>query len=334
MDADPDTIARAGALLRQGRLVAIPTETVYGLAADATNDEAVAAIFAAKDRPRFNPLIVHAPDAAAALALVRADARARRLADAFWPGPLTLVLPRAAGCPVSLLCSAGLDSLAVRVPAHPVATAVLRAAGTPVAAPSANRSGRVSPTTAAHVRAEFPDAAGGRLALVVDGGPCPVGVESTVLDLTESEARLLRPGGAPAEAIEAALGAPVLPAPPDMLDDGDGESARAGALKSPGLLASHYAPARPVRLVAWGEPPRPHGPREALLAFGPADAAGFVCVERIGAEGDLAQAAARLFAAMRALDRPGIDRIAAMLVPETGLGRAINDRLRRAAAPR
>ena len=318
---DPGEAAR---LLRAGRLVAFPTETVYGLGADATNSRAVAAIFDAKGRPHFNPLICHYPDASAAFAHVVADGLARRLAASFWPGPLTLVLPRRVTCPVALLAGAGLDSLAVRVPAHPLALAVLRAAGRPVAAPSANRSGRISPTTAAHVHQELD----GRIEAVLDGGPCAVGLESTVLDLCGAGPVLLRPGGIPAEAIEAIagpIGRPITPA--------RAEAAR--TLRSPGLLVSHYAPTLPVRLDAAAA-----DPGEALLAFGPIPdppddaAAAFQLSER----GDLVEAATRLFAGLRRLDedglRLGLRGIAAMPIPAHGLGLAIRDRLERAAAPR
>ncbi len=305
--ADAAAIAEAAALLRDGRLVAFPTETVYGLGADATSDRAVAAVFAAKRRPRFNPLIAHVPDAAAAAPLVRMDHLAGALAHAYWPGPLTLVLPRRATCPVSLLASAGLDSLAVRAPAHPVAQALLRAVGRPVAAPSANPSGRVSPTRAEHVG----DLEG--LALVLDGGPCAVGIESTVLDLTGPRPVLLRPGAVTREALEERLG-PI-------------ETAAAGAApKAPGQLASHYAPSLPVRLNA-----RAARPGEALLGF--ADRAE-APVLNLSDGGDLTEAAANLFAMLRALDRPGFTAIAVAPIPEDGLGVAINDRLRRAAAPR
>jgi L-threonylcarbamoyladenylate synthase len=314
----PDTagIARAAALLRAGRLVAFATETVYGLGADATDEHAVAAIFAAKGRPRFNPLIAHYPDAAAAFAHVRANPAARLLAEKFWPGPLTLVLPRADDCPVALLASAGGDSLAIRVPGHDLALALLRAVDRPVAAPSANRSGRVSPTTAADVLAELE----GRIDAVLDGGPCAVGLESTVLDLTGPPA-LLRAGGVTMEAIEAAIG-PLAHTP----------ASSGGTLRSPGLLESHYAPVLAVRLNAHAV-----AADEALLAFGPA-LGGAGCVFQLSANGDLAEAAARLFSGLRWLDaqgqRRGLRRIAAMPVPGHGLGRAINDRLRRAAAPR
>ena len=223
----PEAIAEAGALLRAGELIGIPTETVYGLAGDATDDRAVARIFAAKDRPSFNPLIIHVAKIAAAREIVRFDARAENLAARFWPGPLTLVLPRIEGCAVSLLAGAGLDSLALRMPDHETACAVIAAAGRPLAAPSANPSGKVSPTAAAHVA----EALAGRIAMVLDGGPCRVGLESTVLDLTGPRAILLRPGGLPKEEIEAVLG-PLAEAGSDS-----------GAPRGPGQLASHYAPA-------------------------------------------------------------------------------------------
>jgi L-threonylcarbamoyladenylate synthase len=308
---DAEAIGRAAAALAAGQLVAFPTETVYGLGADATDDRAVAAIFAAKRRPRFNPVIVHLADAQAAAALVAFNREAERLAAAFWPGPLSLVLPRREGCPVSLLASAGLDSLAVRVPSHPVAHALLAACGRPVAAPSANPAGRLSPTTAAHVAAALGDA----VALILDGGPCPVGLESTVVDLTVTPPALLRPGAVTAEALEAEIG-PLAAAVTD-----------ADAPKSPGLLLRHYAPARPVRLDA-----RDVRADEALLAFGPDAPAGAAETCNLSPRGDLTEAAANLFAMLHRLDRPEHRAIAVMPVPERGLGRAINDRLRRAAA--
>jgi L-threonylcarbamoyladenylate synthase len=318
LQADPTGIARAAALLRAGELVAFGTETVYGLGADATSDRAVASIYAAKERPRFNPLICHYANAAAAFADVVENARAHRLAGAFWPGPLSLVLPRRRGCPVSLLVSAGLDTLAVRVPAQDAALALLRGMGRPVAAPSANRSGQVSPTTARHVMDGLP----GRIAAVLDSGPCPVGVESTVLDLSAAEPVLLRPGGATIEAIEAVIGPVRHGGPAQAL----------GALRSPGLLASHYAPKLPVRLDAVDV-----RRNEALLAFGP-PLPGAGAVFELSDSADLIEAAARLFAGLRKLDEDaatlGLERIAVMPVPEEGIGRAINDRLRRAAAPR
>jgi L-threonylcarbamoyladenylate synthase len=314
--------AEAAALLRAGELVAFPTETVYGLGGDAWNGRAVAAIFAAKGRPHFNPLICHFPSAEAAFAEVIADERARTLAARFWPGPLSLVLPRRPGCRVDLLAGAGLETLAVRVPAHPLALDLLRQVGRPVAAPSANRSGGVSPTTPAHVLAEL----SGRIAAVLDGGPCAVGLESTVLDLTSRGAVLLRPGGVPVEAIEAVIGPVGRPLPLAAA-----EASR--SLRSPGMLLSHYAPALPVRLGATAV-----AGDEALLAFGPAPLPGAGALWNLSPSGDVVEAASRLFAGLRWLDaegkRLGLKRIAAMAVPESGLGAAINDRLARAAAPR
>jgi len=310
LSASDDAIGLAAAALAAGRLVAFPTETVYGLGGDATSDRAVAAIFEAKGRPSFNPLIAHVNSLEAAARLVEIGPDARALAERFWPGPLTLVLPRRPDSPISLLASAGLETVAVRVPAHPVALALLQAAGLPVAAPSANRSGAVSPTTARHVA----QCLGGRVSLILDGGPCRVGVESTVLDLTGARPALLRPGGLAAEILEAALGRPLL----RSTDSPD-------APRSPGQLASHYAPAAPVRLNA-----ETAGPGEVLLGFGPAGDAAL----NLSAAGDLEEAAANLFAMLRALDRPGVGGVAVMPIPEHGLGLAINDRLRRAAAPR
>ncbi len=317
LTADAAGIARAAALLRAGGLVAFGTETVYGLGADATDATAVAAVFTAKGRPHFNPLIAHYPDAGAAFADVQETALARELAAAFWPGPLTMVLPRRAGCRVALLAGAGLDTLAVRVPATASARALLTTVGRPVAAPSANRSGQVSPTTSAHVLAELD----GRIAAVLDSGACGVGVESTVIDLAGAHPVLLRPGGATREAIEAVIG----PVGIGMTPDGAG-------LRSPGLLASHYAPGLPVRLDAVSV-----GADEALLAFGP-PLQGAGASYQLSAAGDVSEAAARLFDGLRALDQAGRERglrgIAAMTVPMQGLGLAINDRLQRAAAPR
>jgi L-threonylcarbamoyladenylate synthase len=321
LTADQAGIARAATLLRDGALVAFGTETVYGLGADATNAAAVAAVFDAKGRPHFNPLICHYASAEAAFVHVEPNETAERLAAAFWPGPLTLVLPRRVTCPVALLAGAGLDTLAVRVPANATAQALLLAVARPVAAPSANRSGQVSPTTAAHVM----DGLAGRIAAVLDSGPCPVGVESTVLDLTGPRPVLLRPGGVTAEAIEAVAGPVGRPIPPAAA-----EAAR--GLRSPGLLVSHYAPSLPVRLAATAI-----AADEALLAFGeplPGAALAF----NLSAAGDLAEAASRLFTGLRWLDTQatarGLARIAAMAVPASGLGLAINDRLQRAAAPR
>jgi L-threonylcarbamoyladenylate synthase len=304
-------IARAAALLRAGRLVAFPTETVYGLGGDATNDLAVAAIFAAKGRPRFNPLIVHVCDLAEAEQLAVFNSSARRAAARFWPGPLTLVLPRRPDAGLSLLASAGLDTVAIRVPAHPVAQGLLCEAGRPIAAPSANRSGRVSPTSAAHVAEDLGD----DVAMILDDGPSPVGLESTVLDLSGEAPALLRPGAVTFEALAELPGPIALPGP--------------GLPKSPGMLASHYAPWLPVRVAATDA-----RPGEALLAFGPDAPPGFAEVLWLSRAGDLAEAAANLFAMLRRLDLPCFTAIAVMPIPEQGLGLAINDRLRRAAAPR
>ena len=316
-----EAVEHAAALLRAGELVAFPTETVYGLGADARNGRAVAAVFTAKGRPHFNPLICHFPDAEAAFAEVLPDARARALAAAFWPGPLTLVLPRRPECRIDLLAGAGLDTLAVRVPGHPLALALLRAAAVPVAGPSANRSGQVSPTTAEHVL----DGLSGRIAAVLDGGPCDVGVESSVLDLATGGAALLRHGGVPVEAIEAVIGPVSRPIPL-----ADAEASR--SLRSPGMMLSHYAPTLPVRLGATSV-----AADEALLAFGP-PIPGAAAVWQMSEARDPQEAATRLFAGLRWLDaegaRLGLARIAVMPVPMDGLGAAINDRLERAAAPR
>ncbi len=314
---DKDAIDRAAALIKSGKLVAFPTETVYGLGGDATSNYAVANIFAAKGRPLFNPLIIHVGEIAQALEFVVMDNRAKRLAEAFWPGPLTLVLPRQADCPISLLCSAGLDTLAIRVPRHPAALALLAASGRPIAAPSANRAGRVSPTTPAHVREELE----GRIDMILDGGPCSVGVESTVLDLTGPQPVLLRPGGLARESIEALIGPIITPS----TDAATSEAPR----PSPGLLSSHYAPRVPVRLDAQ----EPSG-GEAFLGFGP-PAPGVRAPDiQLSPRGDTTEAASNLFASLRALDRPPFSGIAVMPIPDAGLGAAINDRLRRAAAPR
>jgi L-threonylcarbamoyladenylate synthase len=308
------TIAEAAKLLRAGELVAFPTETVYGLGGDATNERAVAAIFEAKGRPQFNPLISHVLDANEAKRYVQWSETADKLARRFWPGPLTLVLPRSPNSAIALLATAGLDTVAIRAPSHSVAQGLIRAAGRPIAGPSANRSGAVSPTTAEHVAMSLGD----RVKLILDGGPCVVGLESTVLDLTTGQATLLRPGGATREAIEAVIGPIALS---DALPSGD------AARKSPGQLRSHYAPGRAVRLNATSV-----GADEGLLAFGPNPPAGAMLTCNLSPTGDLGEAAANLFAQLRALDRPGIGRIAVMPIPESGLGLAINDRLRRAAA--
>jgi L-threonylcarbamoyladenylate synthase len=310
-------VAEAARVLAAGELVAFPTETVYGLGADAGNGEAIARLYAAKGRPAFNPLIAHVASAAAARKLARFDTAAERLSAAFWPGPLTLVLPKAPDCPVAALATAGLDSVAVRLPQHPVAQSLLRAFGGPVVAPSANRSGHVSPTTAAHVLADL----GGRIDLIVDGGATPVGLESTIVACLGKEPALLRPGGVPRAAIEEVLGTALLDAPRSHT-----------APRAPGMLASHYAPRTRLRLDV-----RAVGAREALLAFGPQLAQGSaltVKVLNLSARGDPIEAAANLFSHLRALDAVGAETIAVMPIPHHGLGEAINDRLRRAAARR
>lgn len=308
--ASAAALEKAAELIRKGQLVAFPTETVYGLGAAAGNDDAVAAVFAMKDRPTFNPLIVHVTDLVAAERVAAFDERARRLATRFWPGPLTLVLPRRSDAPLSLLVSAGLDTVAVRVPSHRAAQALLAACRCPVAAPSANRSGAVSPTTAEHVAESFPDG----LAMILDGGPCAVGIESTVVDLSDTRPALLRFGGIPYEEISAVAGPLRLP------DEGP---LGGKAPRSPGMLQRHYAPRLPLRLNA--TEPREG---EAFLAFGPESSG--TC--NLSPTGDLREAAAHFFAMLRALDRGSYVGIAVMPVPDRGLGRAINDRLRRAAA--
>lgn len=310
--ADPEGLAEAGRLLRTGRLVAFPTETVYGLGADATDGQAVAAIYEAKGRPSFNPLIAHLAEPDAARALGRFDAAADALARAFWPGPLTLVVPVAAGAGVSELARAGLDTVGLRVPDHPVARAILTAAGRPIAAPSANRSGHVSPTCAAHVLADLD----GRIDAVVDGGPTAVGVESTIIACLGGHPVLLRPGGIARAAAEAVIDRPLA-------------AASGGATIAPGMLASHYAPKAMIRLDA-----RDVLPGEALLAFGPDVPEGAGLVLNLSPSGNLAEAAANLFGHLRRLDAAGAGRIAVMPIPAQGLGEAIRDRLTRAAAPR
>ena len=309
-----DQVAEAARLLRAGELVAFPTETVYGLGADARNGRAVAAVFEAKGRPHFNPLISHVADLAAVAAIADLSAIARRLADAFWPGPLTLVMPRSPACPVSELATAGLDTIAVRVPSHPIAAGLLRAVARPVVAPSANRSGHVSATTAAHVAADL----GAAVSIILDAGPSEHGVESTVLDVSGDDVVLLRPGAVTAEAIAQVIGHdPVRAAH---------TSARPNA---PGRLESHYAPRAMLRLEATTV-----GAGEALLAFGPhVPATQRTCIN-LSPSGDLREAAAGLFAALRQLDATGVASIAVMPIPRSGLGEAINDRLQRAAAPR
>ena len=312
--ADDSEIATAAAILRAGGLVAMPTETVYGLAADATNDRAVARIFEAKGRPAFNPLIVHVVEAAAAARLAEFSPLAERLAAAFWPGPLTLVLPRRDPSPVSLLVTAGLDTVGVRIPAHPTARALIAAAGRPLAAPSANPSGAVSPTTPAHVR----EGLGGRVDAVLDGGRSRVGLESTIVKVDASGLTLLRPGGVTADDIERATGAS-LARPSD------------GRIAAPGMTANHYAPKARLRLNV--DAPRPD---EVFLAFGPAPERHPHTLQ-LSAASDLVEAAANLFAHLHAADARvsahGLAAIAAAPIPAFGLGEAIRDRLMRAAAP-
>lgn len=305
--SDAADLAQAAQVLADGGLVAFPTETVYGLGVDARNSDAVARLYAAKGRPSFNPLIVHAASMDAAEDYVVFDDTARALAQAFWPGALTLVLPIRADAGISPLVTAGLDTLAVRVPDHRLASALLAAFGGPVAAPSANLSGQVSPTKFAHVADHMTSLIDG----IIDGGDCDVGLESTIV-ATLPVPTLLRAGGLPVEAIEAALGC-------DLARAGD-----SAAPTSPGQLASHYAPNGTVRLNADAAQDG-----ETLLGFGPVDAA-----INLSPRGDLVEAAARLFDALHQLNEVGADRIAVSPIPEHGLGRAINDRLRRAAAPR
>lgn len=316
--ADAGGVSRAAELLREGRLVAFPTETVYGLGADATDPAAVARIFAAKERPRFNPLIAHLPDAASAGREGVFDSDAARLAEAFWPGPLTLVVPASGATRTCDLARAGLSSVALRVPGSDLARELLREVGRPVAAPSANRSGRVSPTRAEHVRADLD----GRIAAILDGGAAPVGVESTVVACLDGRPRLLRPGGVTREALEAVLGRPL---------EGPQEADAAHPV-GPGLLASHYAPRASVRLGAQAV-----APGEAALLFGgfrPPGLTDAVAWIDLSERGDLAEAAAALFSGLRFLDESGARTIAVVPIPETGLGEAIADRLSRAAAPR
>jgi L-threonylcarbamoyladenylate synthase len=320
LPASEAAVAAAARSLREGGLVAFPTETVYGLGADATNASAIARLYQAKGRPAFNPLIAHVSDLGAAEQIANLNAQAIALAEAFWPGPLTLVLPRTGDCNVADLATAGLDTIAIRVPAHGVARAILRAFGGPVVAPSANLSGHVSPTTAAHVRSDL----AGRIDLIIDGGPVAVGVESTIVGCFD-EAVLLRPGGLPRGEIERVLGRELAQPPGDADSD-------SGQPLAPGMLASHYAPRTLVRLNACNVEPG-----EALLAFGPVAVSGVdaaTSVMNLSARGDLDEAAANLFGYLRSLDTKGAHTIAVMPVPHHGLGEAINDRLRRAAMAR
>ncbi len=306
-------IKAAAALIRDGRLVAFPTETVYGLGADATEAIAVARVFTAKMRPRFNPLIIHVPDLDHAAQLVQVDARARLLAAQFWPGALSLVLPRRADCPVELLAGAGLQTLAIRAPDHAVAQALLSACARPIAAPSANRSGEVSPTTAAHVAAGLGD----DVDQILDGGACSIGLESTILDLTRDPPEILRRGGISDEEISAVVG-------PLAFDTAEDPRPR-----SPGRLYRHYATRLALRINATKVQSG-----EALLAFGRHTVTDAAAELNLSPAGDLTEAAANLFAMLRDLDRPEYTGIAVVPVPDVGVGRAINDRLRRAAAPK
>lgn len=311
--ADPAGIQRAAAALAAGELVAFPTETVYGLGADATDDKAVAAIFAAKNRPDFNPLIVHVADIEAARQLVSFTPMAEALAAAFWPGPMSLVLPRRADCPLSMLVSAGLETAAVRVPGHALARELLVQADKPIAAPSANRSGEISPTTAGHVAQSFAAMDDAFRLTILDGGPCAVGLESSVIDATGNTATLLRPGGLAAEDIEAVCG-------PLRIAASDNKAPR-----SPGMLSRHYAPQSALRLNATTA-----RADEILLGFGEAPPG---TRYNLSPSANATEAAANLFAMLHAIDAERPNAIAVMPMPDAGLGRAINDRLRRAATP-
>jgi L-threonylcarbamoyladenylate synthase len=325
--ASVGAVKDARSVLAVGGLVAFPTETVYGLGADATNDKAVAKLYAVKDRPAFNPLIAHIADLAAAARLAVFDDAALRLARAFWPGPLTLVLPKAAHCPVGLLATAGLDTIAVRVPSHPVARELLAAFAKPVVAPSANRSGNVSPTTAQHVLHDLRD----RIDLLINDGPAPLGIESTIVACLDGPV-LLRPGAVERDAIEKVLGAPLAaPARTARRRAGKARPAPAAPM-APGMLVSHYAPRTPLRINV-----KEVAPGEALLAFGaglPPGAGAAATILNLSARGDLVEAAANLFSHLRSLDTEAATAIAVTPIPERGIGEAINDRLRHAAAPR
>ncbi|NNE21530.1 MAG: threonylcarbamoyl-AMP synthase [Rhizobiales bacterium] len=307
-------IDKAAQLLREGKLVAFPTETVYGLGADATDDRAVTRIYVAKERPQFNPLIVHIASIDAAKVLGVFNAAATALANALWPGALTLVVPRTKDCPASLLVSAGMNSIALRVPRHPVAHALLTKVQRPIAAPSANRSGRISPTAPHHVMASL----GGRIDMVLDGGTCGIGLESTIISCLAEPPALLRPGGIACETIEDVLEGAMA----TVNDDGE-------APVAPGQLASHYAPRAKVRMGATSVQDG-----EALLAFGPKLPSHAGEMRNLSERGDLGEAAANLFAMLHELDASGAAGIAVMPIPDTGLGLAINDRLNRASAER
>lgn len=309
------SVARAVALLREGRLVAFPTETVYGLGADATNGRAVAAVYEAKGRPTFNPLIVHVAEISALDSLIEWNDDARLLASKFWPGPMTLILPRKKGSPVSLLASAGLETLAVRIPSNAAAQKLLRAIGLPIAAPSANASGKLSPTTPEHVA----ESLGDNVDLILAGGRSQIGVELTVINLTSPTPMILRPGAVTKEQLEAVLECGVALFEPTSADS--------DAPPSPGMLASHYAPHLPVRLNA-----RTINDSEAFLAFGDdRSVKGGAARLNLSPSGNLNEAAANLFAWLRELDKPSYSGIAVAPIPDKGLGVAINDRLRRAA---
>lgn len=312
--ADSETIQLASERLRAGQLVAFPTETVYGLGADATNPHAVAQIFAAKNRPQFNPLIIHVPDLASALQHGEFNDDARRLAEQFWPGALTLVVPLMPQSDIADLVTSGLDSIAIRVPDHSLARSLLRSTGRPLAAPSANRSGTVSPTLAEHVAQDLADAA----PLILDGGATRLGIESTIIGTLKGRTSILRPGAIPRQDLESALGRQITA----FTSGSDRPS-------SPGQMQSHYAPNAALRLHA-----RETQLGEALLAFGPSPPAHDGPVINLSQSGDLVEAAANLFSALRQLDTTNCTAIAVMPIPSSGLGEAINDRLRRAAAPR
>ena len=311
------SIRRAAACLRDGGLVAFPTETVYGLGANAADDQAVASIFDAKARPRFNPLIVHVTGPSAATEFAVWTKLADKLATRFWPGPLSLILKRRHDAAISPLVSAGGETIALRAPKHPLAEALLTEAGLPIAAPSANPAGRISPTQAAHVEAGL----GAKVDLILDGGTCSVGLESTVLDLSDERPVLLRPGGLAKSDIEAVIGKPILT--PASLDT------PADDLRSPGRLKSHYAPRHSLRLDAADV----HAD-EALLAFGPEPIGGAAVTLNLSPGGDLVEAAANLFSMLHLLDKENVRGIAVMPIPKSELGEAIHDRLSRAAAPR
>ncbi len=316
LEATDEAIRLASERLRAGHLVAFPTETVYGLGADATNDDAVASIFKAKGRPPENPLIVHIPGVQEAAKLARFDDRAERVAAAFWPGPLTLILERTPDCPISSQASAGLSTLAIRAPDHAIAQSILQGTARPLAAPSANPSGRLSPTTAQHVA----DGLGHAVSTILDGGPCRIGVESTVLALNGAVPTILRPGAVTRDALVKVLGTPV-----DIL----AEKTDGHPVRSPGMLASHYAPRAILRLEA-----DTVTSEEGLLSLGNVEPPGAAITRNLSNSGNLAEAAGAFYACLREIDKTGVPVIAVVPIPGHGIGAAINDRLRRAAAPR